>query len=179
MAREIAEHIIIFPDGARSIAGDETRRDVNQTGPLHAFGERDHVLRADNIRAQGALQGWIESYVTGRVDDDVDVAGDLPGLFIAEAKIVVRDVAADDLDFAANESVERAAISLAERIERRRRDHVIPKARLGFFLRTRADGNVHAPDVRKAMQQHAQRDLAKKARAAYQKHLPVFVDFSR
>ncbi len=128
---------------------------MNQTGSLHAFGERDHVLRADHIRAQRALQRWIESYVARRVDDDVDVVSDPLRLFVIETEIVVRDVAADDRDFVANESVERAAISLAQRIERGRRDHVIPKARLGFFLRTRADGNVHSPDVRKAMQQHA------------------------
>ena len=106
---------------------------MDQAGPLHAFGEGDHVLRADHIRAQRALQGRIERYVTGRIDNDVDVVGDLLGLFIAEAKIVVRDVAAYDLDFVPDESVERAAISLAQRIERGAYPDVLP-----------AFGEVHA-----------------------------------
>ena len=64
-ARKITNHGIVFPNRAGSIAGDEACRDVNQTWPLHSFGEGNHVLRSNHVRAQSTFQGWIESYVAG------------------------------------------------------------------------------------------------------------------
>src|SRR5205807_10393879 len=64
-ARKIANYLVVFPDGARPIAGNKARRDVNQARPLHTLGERDHVLRANHVRAQSTLQSWIEGDVAG------------------------------------------------------------------------------------------------------------------
>src|SRR5581483_3232385 len=140
--------------------------DVHQARPLHPFRESDHVLRADHVRAQGAFERRIESHVAGGVDDYVDVLGDAFCLFFGETEIGFGDIAANDGNFVAYEILEGGAIALAHRIEWRRADYIVPKARLGFFLRTRAHRHVHAADIRKTMQEHAERDFADKAGAA-------------
>ena len=87
------------------------------------------------------------------------------------------DVSANHAYFVANETCKRVSVPLAEWVEGRSGDHVVPEARLGFLRRTRAHGDVHAAEIRKAMQQHAQRDFAEKARAADQKDLSTVIDF--
>ena len=84
-------------------------------------------MRADHVGAQTAFQSRIESYVAGRVEDDVDVFGDRFGFLFREAEIVFRNVAADDGDFISNKIVERGAVTLAHRIKRRRADDVFQK----------------------------------------------------
>ena len=48
--------------------------------------KRDDVLRADYIRAQTALERWIESDVAGGVDNDVDIVGDRLCFFFGVAE---------------------------------------------------------------------------------------------
>ena len=151
---------------------------MNQARALHAFGERDDILGADHIRAQPAFQGRIEGHVAGRINDYVDVVGDALRFFIAEAEIVFSNVTAHDFYLVADETVERAAVSLAQRIERRLGKHIVPEARFRFFLRACSHGHIDAADIRKAIKQHAQCDLAEKTGAADQKNLSVAVDFS-
>ncbi len=125
---------------------------MNQTGPLHALGKRNHVLCAHDVRAQTAFQGWVESNVAGRVDNDVEVVGNALGFFVAETKVGFCDISTDDYDFIAYETIHRATIARAQRVERRGSDDVIPKTGFGFFLRAGADRNVHSPDIGKAVQ---------------------------
>ncbi len=93
--------------------------------------------------------------------------------FFGVTEVVFADVAAEHDHLVANESFERAAVAFAQRIEGRRGDHAVPEARFRFFLRARAHRHVDAPDIRKAMQQHAERDFAEKAGAADQEDLAV------
>src|SRR5260370_17778459 len=106
---------------------------MNQARALHAFGERNHVLRADNIRAQSAFQSRIESDVAGGVDYHIDVISNSLRVLFTEAEIVFGDVTADDSNSVTNETIQRFAVTLAQRIEWRRRNDVIPEARFGFF----------------------------------------------
>ena len=102
---------------------------MNQRRPLHASRKGDHVLSADDVRAQRALERWVEGDVAGAVDDDVDIVGDSLGLFFGVAKIRFADVAAQHDNLVANETFQRAAVTFAQRIEWRRRDHAVPKSR--------------------------------------------------
>ena len=179
MAREVAEHRIAFPNSAGTIARDEASRDMDQRRAFHPARKSDDVLRADDVRAQAALECGIESYVAGGVDDDVDIVGDGLCFFFAVAEVCLGDVAASDDDFVVDETFERAAVTFAQRIEWRRGNDVVPETILRLFLRTRAHGEIDLADVRKAMQQHAQRYFAEKARASDQEDLSVSVDFSR
>src|SRR5437867_4111024 len=151
---------------------------MNQTRALHAFGERDDVLRADDIRAQPAFQSRIEGHVAGRINDYVDVAGDALRFFVAETEVVFSYVTPHDLYLVTDETVERAAVSLAQRIERGLGKHIVPEARFRFFLRACAHGHIDAANIRKAIKQHAQCDLAEKTGAADQKNLSIAIDFS-
>src|SRR6266480_954273 len=151
---------------------------MNQTRTLHAFGERDDVLRANDIRAQPAFQGRIEGHVAGRINDYVDVSGDALGLLVAEAEIAFSNVTTHDFYLVADETVERAGVSLTQRIEWRLGKHIVPEARFRFFLRAGAHGHIDAANIRKAIKQHTQRHFAEKAGAANQKNLAVAVDFS-
>src|SRR5262249_28383435 len=146
---------------------------------LHSLHKRDDVLGADDVRPQSALQRRIERHVTRRVDYDIDVAGNSLGLFLSEAEIIFSNVTADDGDFVANEFVKSRAVSVAHWIERLRADHVIPKARLGLFLRPSSHRHVHATDVREPVQQHAERNFAEEPGAAYQKYLATVENLSR
>src|SRR5437588_12130290 len=141
---------------------------MNQTRTLHAFGEPDDVLRADHIRTQPAFQGRIEGHVAGRINDYVDVAGDALRLFVAEAEIVFSNVTTHDFYLIADETVERAAVSLTQRIERRLGKYIVPEARFRFFLRAGAHGHIDAANIRKAIKQHTQRNLAEKNGATAQ-----------
>ncbi len=145
---------------------------------FHAAREGDDVLCSYYIRAQSALERGIESDVAGGVDDDVDVIGDGLCFFFGIAEVCLGDIAASNDHLVVNETFERAAITIAQRIERRRSDDVVPKTVLRLLLRTRAHREVDLADVREAIKQHAQRYLAEKARTSDQEDLSVFVDFS-
>src|SRR2546423_10895689 len=139
---------------------------MDQAWPLHSLGKSNDILGADNVGSQAAFQGRIEGDVSGRVDDNVDIFRDRFSLFFAKPEIVFCDVATDDCDLISDEIFERRAVAFAYGIEWRRTDDVVPKARFRFFLRTRAHRDVDAADAREAVQQHAQRDFAEKARTA-------------
>src|SRR5689334_3256553 len=134
MPREVTDHRIVLPNGAGAIARDETSRDMNKRRTFHAARESDDVLRADDVRAQTAFEGGIESYVAGGVDDDVDVVGDRLGFFFAVAEVCLGDVTAFDDDLVVYKTLERAAVTFAQRIERRRGDDVVPEAILRLLL---------------------------------------------
>ncbi len=146
---------------------------------LHAPRESDHVLRADDVRAQAAFECGIESYVAGGVDNDVDIVGDCLRFFFAVSEVCLGDVAAAHNDFVADETFERAAVSFAQWIERRRRDDIVPETNLRLVLRTRTHGEIDLADVRKTMQQHAQRYLAEKPCAPDQENASIFINFCR
>src|SRR5688572_13484386 len=150
---------------------------MHEARPLHAPGKRDDVLRADYVRAQSTFQSWIERDVAGRVENDIDILGDAFSFLFRKPQVVFSDVAADDRDLVANETVERRAVTLAQRIERRRADNVVPETCFGFLLRASAHRHVNLADIRKAMQQHAKRHFAQKARAADQKKAAVPENF--
>ena len=90
--------------------------------------------------------------------------------FFAVAQIRFGDVAAETTTLSRMKPSSALPYLLAQRIEWRRRNDVVPETGFGFFLRTSANRDVDAPDVGKAMQQHAQRDLAEKAGAADQEN---------
>ena len=93
--------------------------------------------------------------------------------FFGVTEVRFADVAAEHDHLVANESFERAAVTFAQRIEWRRGDDAVPKARLRFFLRARAHRDVDSADIGKAMQQHAERNFAEKAGASDQEDLAV------
>ncbi len=74
---------------------------MDQRRTLHPSRKRDHVLRSDYVRAQATFECWIESYVAGGVDDDVDVVGDCLCFFFGVAEVGFSDVAASDDDLVA------------------------------------------------------------------------------
>src|SRR4029434_5358649 len=102
---------------------------MNQRRALHSLRKGNHVLRAHYIRAQRALESWVEGDVAGAVKNDVDVVGNSLGLLLGVAKICLADIAAQHDHFVSNESIQRAAVTLTERIEWRRRNHAVPKSR--------------------------------------------------
>ena len=59
-----------------------------------------------------------------------------------------------------------AAVLVAQRIERRRGDHALPEARLAVRPRAAPDHDVGAPDLRIAVEQHAEQHLADEPGAA-------------
>ncbi len=146
---------------------------------FHPARKRDHVLRADDVRAQTAFESWIEGDVAGGVDDDVDVVGDGLGFFFAVTEVGLGDVAAPNDHFVVNKTFQRAAITLAQRVERRRRDDVVPEPCFRLFLRACAHREVDLSDVRKAMQQHAECYFAEEAGASDEEDLPIRVNFCR
>src|SRR5262249_20073105 len=144
---------------------DEARRDVDQRRTFHPSRESDNVLCTDDIRAQSALERRIESHVTSRIDNDVNIIGDCLCFFLAVAEVRLGDVTASDDHLVINETLERATITLAQRIERRRRNDVVPETILRLLLRTRAHGKINLPNTREPVKQHTQRNLAEKPRA--------------
>ena len=151
---------------------------MDERRTFHPAREGDDVLCPDHVRAQSALECGIESYVAGGVDDDVDVVSNSLCFFFGIAEVCFRDIAAPDDYLVVDEAFERAAITIAKWIKRRRRNDVVPKTILRLLLRTRAHGEVDLADVREAIKQHTQRYFAEKSRASDQKDLPVSVDFS-
>src|SRR6185503_6068948 len=101
---------------------------MDQRRPFHASRKGDNVLRADDVGTQAALESWIESYVAGGVDDDVDVVGDGLRFFFRVAKVCFGDITASDDYLVVDKTFERAAVKFAQRIERRRGDDVVPEA---------------------------------------------------
>src|ERR1043165_707029 len=152
---------------------------MDQGRTFHPPRERDDVLCADYIRAQSALESGIESYIAGGVDDDVDVFGDSLCFFFGIAEVCLRNIAASNNYLVVDETFKRAAITVSQRIERRRSDDIVPETILRLLLRTRAPGEIDLADVREAIEQHTQRYLAEKARAPDQENTPVLIDFSR
>src|SRR5437764_14727313 len=152
---------------------------MDQRRSLHPLGEGYNILGADDVGAQTTLERRIKSHVAGGIYDDVEVTRDALRFPFGKAEILFGDIAVHHYHLIANESVEGVTVALSQRIERRRGDDVIPKASFGLFRRSGPHGDVNAPDVRKAMQQHAQRHLAEKPGAADQKDLSVLIDFSR
>src|SRR5512132_2159541 len=130
LTRERAENGIIFPDRSGAITGDKTRRDMNQCRSLHSPRKGNHVLRADHIGPQRALESWIEGDVTGAIEDHVDVVRDSLCLFLGVAKIRLADIAAKYDHLVSNEPIQRTAVAFAQRIKGRRRKHAVPKPRL-------------------------------------------------
>src|SRR5262249_33413939 len=151
---------------------------MDQRGSFHPLCKRDDVLGAYYVRAQCALERRIEGDVSGAVDYNIEVVSNALRIFFGIAEVCIADITTEDLNFLANKSFKSAAISLAERIEWRSGDHMVPEARLRFFLRSGSYRHIHATDVRKAMQQHAQRNFAKEACAADQKNFAIAVNFS-
>ena len=133
-ARKVIDYLVVLPDGTGPVAGHKARRDVNQRRSFHSLREGDHILCSDDVRAQSTLEGGIESNVSGRVDNDVNVVSEALGRFFCKSKVAFSDIAADHCYFVANEIVESGAVTLAQRIERRRGNHVVPEACLRFFL---------------------------------------------
>ncbi len=152
---------------------------MDQRRSLHPFCEGDHVLRPDDVCAQAAFECGVKRYVAGGIDDDVDVVGNRLRFFLAVTEVGFGDVAAANDDLIVDETLERAAVALAQRIERRRGDDVVPESCFGLFLRPRAHREIDLSDVRKAMQQHAERHLTEEARASNQEDLAVVVDLGR
>ena len=139
---------------------------MNQSRALHPFRECDHVLRSHHIRPQSALESGVESNVSCRINDNVNVVSQALRLFVGESKIVLGDIAADYPYLVTNKIVERSAITFSQWIERRRRNHIVPEACFRFFLRACAHRDIDFPNVRKAMEQHAQRHFAEKTGTA-------------
>src|SRR6185436_7663890 len=132
---------------------------MDQRRTFHAARKRDDVLRPDDVRAQAAFECGIESDVAGGVDDDVDIVGNCLRFFFAVTEVRLGDVAASNDDLIVYEAFERTAVTFAQWIEWRRGNDVVPETIFRLFLRTRAHGEIDLPDVRKAIQQHAERDL--------------------
>ena len=151
---------------------------MDQGGTFHPARERDHVLCADHIRAQAALEGGIEGYISRGVDNDVDIAGDGLRFLFGLAEVCLGDVAASDDNLVVDKAFEGAAVSFAQWIKRRSSDDVVPKTILRLLLRTRTHREVDLADVREAIKQHAQRYFAEKARASDKEDPSVSVDFS-
>src|ERR1044072_4825297 len=103
---------------------------MHQRGPLHSLGERNDVLRPHDIRAQRALQSRVESYIAGRIDNDVDVFRYALSFFFSESEIGLGDVAAHNRNLIADEVVEGGAVTFTHGIERFSGNYVIPEARL-------------------------------------------------
>src|ERR1041384_3239320 len=148
MAREVAEHRIAFPNGAGAIARYETGRDMDQRRAFHATRESDDVLRADDVRAQSAFERRIESYIAGGVDNDVNIVRDRLCFFLAVSEVCLGDVAAFDDDLVVYKTFERAAVTFAQWIERRRSDDVVPETILRLLLRTRPHGEIELAHCR-------------------------------
>src|SRR6185369_9274120 len=152
---------------------------MDERGAFHPARKSDDVLSTDDVRAQSALERRVESHIARRIDNDIDIVGDGLCFFFAVAEVGLSDVTAPDDHLIVDETFERAAVTLAQRIERRRSDDVIPETILRLLLRTRAHGEIDLPDVRETMKQHTQRDFAEKTRAPNQEDFSVSVDFSR
>ena len=86
---------------------------MDERGTFHAPREGDDVLCSDNVRAQTALERGIEGYVAGGVDDDVDVVRDGLGFVFGIAEVCLGDVAASNNYLVVDETLERAAITIA------------------------------------------------------------------
>src|SRR5215213_8757494 len=151
---------------------------MDQRGTFHPARKSDDVLRADYVGAQAALERGIESYVAGGVDDDVDVAGNGLCFFLGVAEVWVGDVAAADYHLVVNKTFERTAITFPQGIEGRGSDDVVPEAGFRLLLGTSTHCEIDLADVRKAMEQHAQRHLAEKACASDKEDAAVAIDFS-
>ncbi len=92
-----------------------------------------------------AFERGVESDVAGAIEDNVDIVGDSLRLVLAVAEIRFGDVAAEDDNFVANESIQRAAVTFAQRIKRWGGDHAVPKTRFRLFLRTSTHRDVDRP----------------------------------
>src|SRR6266566_9677330 len=152
---------------------------MNQGGASHALCECDHILRAHHIGAQGTFERGIKSNVTGAVEDHVDIIGDCLCLLIAVTKICLGDVATQYDYLIANESIQCAAVTFAQGIERRRGNDAVPKTHLRLFLGSCPNRDVDTSNIRKAMQQHAERDFPQEAGASDQKEFSLIKYFSR
>src|ERR1041384_3684405 len=97
---------------------------------FHPAREGDDVLCSDYVRAQSALERGIESDIAGGVDDNVDVIRDGLCLFFGIAEVCLGDVATPNDYLIVDETFERAAITIAQWIEGRRSDDVVPKTSL-------------------------------------------------
>ncbi len=150
---------------------------MDQCGSLHALCKSDHVLSADYIRAQRTFKSGIEGDVSGTVNHDVDVFGNLLCLLVRVTQVCIADVTAEHYHSVTDETLQSTAIALAQGIERRRRDYAIPKPNLRLFLRARANRHIDSTDIWETIQQHAERYFAHEAGAADQEDLAAVVDF--
>src|SRR6185369_6145218 len=94
---------------------------MDQGRTFHPAREGDDVLGSDYVRAQSAVERRIESDVAGGVNDDVDVVGDGLCLFFGITEVCLGDIAASNDDLVVDKTFERAAITIAQWIEGRRR----------------------------------------------------------
>src|SRR5260370_30961911 len=113
------------------------------------------------------------------MDNDVDVTGNRLRLFFAVYEMFFSNVAAAHHNFMFNESLERATVTFAPRIKRGGGDDAVPETRLRFLLRAGAHGDINLPNIRKAVQQHAERDFPEKARTLNQEDFSILVNFRR
>ena len=118
---------------ARAQSGDETRRvarevgHVDERGTLHSFCKSNNVLRANYICSQRTLERGIESYVSGAVDNDVDVVSNTLRFFFGVTKVGFANVTTENYDLVANEPLERVPVTFTQRIEWWRGEYVVPE----------------------------------------------------
>ena len=178
VAGEIAVQLLGFPDVARPIPGDEAGAGVNQRRPLHPLGEGDDVLGPLDVGAQRRLERRVEGHPPRRVDEDVDVLGDLLGLGLREAQVRLGDVAVDDDHLLAQDRRQPlgATVPVAQRIEGRRGHHALPEPRLAVGPRAAAHHDVGPPDVGEPVEQHAEQHLPDEPGAAEDEQVPAAED---
>src|SRR5678816_2235059 len=175
LAREISEYRITLPDCARSITGHKTGRNMDQGRPFHSPRKSDNVLGAYDVCPESTFQCGIERNVSGRVDNYIHIVSDSLRLFFGISEVCFPDVAASNYHLVANEPLECATVPFSQWIKRWRSDDVVPEPCFRFLLRPSANGDVNLANVGKAIQQHAQRYFAEKARTPNQKYFPILV----
>jgi hypothetical protein len=181
VAREIAVQLLVFPDLAGAVARHEAGAGVDQRRAPHPLGERDDVFRPLDVGAQGRLERRVERHPPRRVDEHVDVLGHLLGQLGGHPQVRFGDVAVDDHHLVAQERRQRifAAVLVAQRIERRGRDHALPEPRLAVGAGAAPHHHVSAPDLGVPVQQHAEQHLAHEPGAAEDQHLAVTENLGR
>ena len=162
-AREGAHDRLVLAPRARAVPGHVARAHVHEGGPLQAVGEGQHVADARDVGLEGRFQRRVEDDEAGAVHDHVHVLGDPRRLVFGQAEVLLGDVASHHHELAGQEGLEPLALARAQRIEGGRgQDHV---AEAGPAVGGGADHQVHARDLREALQQHGHVHLAQEARA--------------
>jgi hypothetical protein len=82
---------------------------MDERRALHPFCKLDDIFRADDVCAKRAFQSRIEGDVASAIDDHINVRGNKLRFLFSEAKIGFTYVAAHDLNFVADETIEGVA----------------------------------------------------------------------